>query len=183
MHKSSSRRASCGVSLVELLIAISIAAIVLGLGAPAMGSLIDDYRRSSFTNELLGALSLARSEAIKRGQRVTLCPSRDGVSCTPATDWDAGWIAFADLNANAVRDAVEPLIQAGRSAPGSVSAWGNGSMSGYVSYVPLGTTRAVSGAFQSGSIRVCAGGRERVLVVSRGGRVRVDQAEPCTQRS
>ena len=51
----------------------------------------------------------AQSEAIKRNGVVSLCPSRDGTTCTPSGEWSAGWLIFVNLDRDspAARDAGE----------------------------------------------------------------------------
>ena len=50
--------------------------------------------------QLVGALNMARSEAIKRGVRVTLCKSADPdattPACAPGAAWNQGWLVFVD---------------------------------------------------------------------------------------
>ena len=46
------------------------------------------------TNELLSALHITRSEAVKLNSKVTICSSSDGKSCSGSTDWSNGWIVF-----------------------------------------------------------------------------------------
>src|SRR4030067_601946 len=88
-----------GYSLYDLIITSAVAS-VLGVGAMGMSSLLQDARMTAATNQLMGHLSLARSEAIKRNARVTLCKSRDAVACTDASAWQEGWLVFADDNKN-----------------------------------------------------------------------------------
>lgn len=168
-----------GFTLVELIAVVAVLVILISLGAPAFLGWRDDIRLSSYTNELHGALNLTRSEAIRRGQRVTVCVSRDGAFCANDVHWDAGWVLFVDQNGNARRDADEVLIRSGVYPATGLSARGNGTMTRYVSYVPSGTTRAVSGALQMGSIRICGERAQRTLVVSVSGRVRVQRGGPC----
>ncbi len=78
-----------GFTLIEMLVTVAILAIILGIGVPSLQPLIERYRISAASNRLFTALTTARSEAIRRGQDVTL--SRTGVS------WAGGWrIAAGD---------------------------------------------------------------------------------------
>lgn len=101
-----------GFNLVELLAAISIAAIMAAIGVPSFRFVTVSNRMSSEVNLLLGDMQFARGEAIKRGLPVTACISTDGASCvTSGTNWSGGWILFVDTNSNATVDAGEPVIR------------------------------------------------------------------------
>lgn len=87
-----------GVSLIELMISIVVLSIILLVGVPSFQNTLESSRARTVTNDLAGALQLARSEAIKRKANVTVCIS-DGAS-TPAcgasnTDWSDGWLVVA----------------------------------------------------------------------------------------
>jgi type IV fimbrial biogenesis protein FimT len=106
-------RASQGVSLVELLAAISIIAIAGALAMPGFTDLRHNTARTAAVNDFFHALFLARSEAIKRGGVVSLCKSSDGNTCMNRTaDWNAGWIVFAngDRDDPPRRDDNEPVL-------------------------------------------------------------------------
>ena len=66
---------SLGFTLVELMVTVVIVAIVLGLAAPSFQDMLRQNRAVSLVNELAASINLARSEAIKRGTRVTVCKS------------------------------------------------------------------------------------------------------------
>lgn len=89
-------KSETGFTLIELIVTVAIAAIVLGIGLPMMSSFARDTRMASRTNELVTALNYARTEAVERGEFVSLCPSSDEASCTGNTDWTVGWIVWED---------------------------------------------------------------------------------------
>jgi type IV fimbrial biogenesis protein FimT len=85
-----------GVSMVELLIVLTIAAILLAIGTAAYRNVTASYRISSEINGLLGDMQYARSEAIKQGQNVAICVSTTGTDCAKNnTNWNLGWIVVA----------------------------------------------------------------------------------------
>jgi len=96
------------MNLVELLITIGIAAILTAMGVSSYKYVTNSSRVSSEINGLLGDMQVARSEAIKRGQYVTVCPSSDGATCQTAGTWASGWIVFTDFNANGTVDTGAP---------------------------------------------------------------------------
>lgn len=104
-------------TLVELVITVAIAAIVLGLALPSFNTQIRNNSSVALGHEFASALNFARSEAIKRGARVSICASNNGVACVGA--WTDGWLIFVDsaLSDNAIAPvfapapAVPPVLQ------------------------------------------------------------------------
>jgi type IV fimbrial biogenesis protein FimT len=86
-------RVNSGFSIVELMIAITIVAILLTMAVPTFkdASLASQLRSSA--NNLLSSARLARSEAIKRNVPVTLCVSTNGTTCAGG-GWEQGWIVM-----------------------------------------------------------------------------------------
>jgi type IV fimbrial biogenesis protein FimT len=90
-------RRVAGVSLIELLVVVCVAAILMGIGMSSYKNITVSYRMSGEINGLLGDMQYARSEAIKQGYNVVICVSTTGINCTSgSTRWDQGWIVFAD---------------------------------------------------------------------------------------
>jgi len=102
-----------GFTLIELLMALVIAAILLTVGVPSMRDLIRNNRLITATNMFVSTLNIARSEAIKQGRTAQLCVSSDTdtvtPSCTAETNWQLGWIAWVDSNADGNLDPGETL--------------------------------------------------------------------------
>lgn len=97
-----------GVTLVELMVTVIVAATILGIGIPSFRNLIINNRMVSQANELIGIVTLARSEAIRRNSTVTLCRAgaNDATACantSETTAWDH-WI---------IRTASGDIIQRG----------------------------------------------------------------------
>jgi type IV fimbrial biogenesis protein FimT len=70
----------CGFTLIELMVGVAVLAIALGVGVPSMSEFIKNSRLAAHTNDLLTSLHLARTEAIKRNARVTLCKSANAAT-------------------------------------------------------------------------------------------------------
>lgn len=105
-------RSSCyGMTLIELLLVVSVVAILLANALPSFRETIMDSRRTAAINELVGTIQFARGEAAKRNREVVLCPSGGGRQCT-ADPWNLGWLVFANLDKDspARLDAGEPLL-------------------------------------------------------------------------
>lgn len=82
-----------GFSLIELMVAVAILAILAGIAAPSFLNMVAQNRLSSQTNDLSGAVQFARSEAIKRNQPITLCRAATATAteCADGADW-VHWI-------------------------------------------------------------------------------------------
>ncbi len=93
-----------GFSLIELMVVLSIAAILIGIGVPSFRTLIQNQRMTTTVNDFFAAINLTRSEALQRGVRVDMVAAGDG------TDWGKGWIVFVDENSDQILDANEKLI-------------------------------------------------------------------------
>ena len=91
-----------GFTLLELMITISVAAVLIAVGVPGMQDFVSSNRRAAEVNALVAALQFARSEAVARNRLVIMCPSTDGASCAASTEWEDGWIVHVDLNDDAV---------------------------------------------------------------------------------
>jgi len=86
-----------GVSSLGLLAAL-LPALCFTLLAPPLFSLLSDPAETQLLqgNSLAAHLEYARSEALRRVQTITVCPSRDGRHCRLDGDWHRGWIIFTD---------------------------------------------------------------------------------------
>jgi type IV fimbrial biogenesis protein FimT len=85
-----------GFTLVEMMITIAVMALVLSLAVPSFTNMIRNNRLASGSNELISALTYARSEAVKRRLNVSVC-ARDGDACsTDVNNWGQGWLIFTD---------------------------------------------------------------------------------------
>jgi len=85
-----------GMTLLEMMVTISIVVILVTTGVPGMIELIRDTKQSTYVMDIVSHLNYARTEAIKRGRMVTVCPSNDGAACLGVARWHSGWITFAD---------------------------------------------------------------------------------------
>lgn len=164
-----------GVSLIEILVTLAIAGILSSLAVPSFKSTILDNRLNSQISSLMSHVNRARSEAIKRNVRVTLCKSPDGATCTKTGNWNQGWIVFVESsNENGRRDAGETILQTHGPLKGNNTMTVTGNISDYISFVGNGFSRTASGAIQTGSIALCDGRKDdskaRAIQVSATGR-------------
>ena len=87
---------SAGFTILELMIAVTVLGILLGIGVPSFQGIIRQNRLAAQTNELLAAAAMARSEAVKRGATVSICPVSAADQNLCGNDWSNGWLVFSD---------------------------------------------------------------------------------------
>ena len=109
-------KGQAGVTLIELLIVVILAAILMSIGVPSYRYVTTSNRTTTEINSLLGDLQYARSEAARQGQFVTVCVAQSTTSpyscAASGTDtWQKGWIIFVDLNNDATVDANDPVLR------------------------------------------------------------------------
>ena len=101
-----------GLTLIELLVALAVAAILITVGAPAMTSMLERFRAQDAVSQWRGDLVYARQVAAAYQTSVTVCPMGGTASCDG--DWTGGYTAFIDVNSNGTLDAEdESLYQRG----------------------------------------------------------------------
>ncbi len=92
------------------MIVMVVAAVVLAIGAPQFSEFRRNNRLSGASNDLLAALQLARTEAIKRQSPVAVCATADPRAAQPACTAGpfSGWMVFDDADGDCQRGAGEP---------------------------------------------------------------------------
>jgi len=170
-----------GFTLVEVLIGLAIASALLLAATRSLGSWIPRTQQRNHAEALVQALHHARSEAIKRGHRVDLCPSADGATCDPAGRWELGWLLFADPDRDGDRSAGEEVVRREAHAGDGITVRGNRPVADYVSFTSQGLARLTTGALQMGTFTVCKPGQNALeVVLANGGRPRLqDVPVPC----
>ncbi len=103
--KTATRTGPAGFTLVELLVAVAVLGIVVGWAIPSMYSLISQNRLTATSNQLVGLIHHARSEALKTAGRVWVSPMTDGGT----SSWSLGAVIWVDSNGDGVRAAGESV--------------------------------------------------------------------------
>jgi len=173
-----------GFTAIELMVVVSIVAILAALAAPSFTPLIENWRVRTVSEQLRATLYYARSEAIKRGGRVVVQKLSNNGSCTTAvttTEWDCGWFVCHDTNDNGSCGATEPILQRNET-PSQVQV----SRSGGGATIKFNRWGLVSGNWPGFSIvptlKSTTSSAARGLCMSSGGSIRVISPEemPCT---
>jgi type IV fimbrial biogenesis protein FimT len=102
-------RVSRGFTLIELMVAISIVAILLAIALPSFQGTIRSNRLATTTNEFISSIALARSEAIRSSRGAAVCASTNGTAC--GGTWNDGWLVWADADGDAAIDSGETIVR------------------------------------------------------------------------
>lgn len=172
-----------GFTLVEAMVVLAIAAILATAALPAFDAMVKNNRRVTAVNDFVTSLHIARSEAITRNQRITLCPSTDGAVCAVSPDgWESGWLIFTDLDGDGLIDTVDgdEILYTGEPLSGDLRLVSSEFTDNLV-YSPNG--RARSGTTTSGTMLLCDAGVEdpsRAVIINMTGRPRVTHETSAT---
>ena len=174
-------------TLIELMIAIAVAAIVLTLGVPSFNRVMERNQLTAHINDLVSTLHFARSEAVRRNDDVKVCHSADGVNCGGA-GYEDGWIVFIDEDGDdSWDDPTEELIRVNAQIPNNYTLQVNGNMDAFV-YRAKGDTSG-QGRFvlcknndltKSRAIFIGPGGRTRLAPLDANGIPEVSPGNPIT---
>jgi type IV fimbrial biogenesis protein FimT len=178
-----------GFTLIEVLVALSIIAVLLSLAAPSFKSMIQSNNMTSTVNGFLADMRFARSEAIRRGGNVVMCRSDSPEAANPtcgsgsSAGWESGWIIFHDLSGNGNKISTEPLlrVQGPISVVNTITEGGAATKFTFTATGRLTSSGMTSILF--GSPPVFASTAQRTVCVSIGGRARINGdgfTYPCT---
>jgi len=146
---------AAGFTLLELMLVITIAALILGIGVPNMRQFILNNRMTAAANDLLAAVYTARGEAVKRNTQVMMCFSTSPRAATPDCNGDGtqGWVVFVDAadvdvaaatDNNGVVDGGEPVLLRHDALPGTIRVQSRpAGNKGYVAFNAAGFSRQI----------------------------------------
>ena len=169
------RSFSRGFTLIELMIAVALTALLLGLAVPALDMFTTNARQTGAINDFVSSMHIARSTAVTTNFRTTVCASESGINCEPV-DWDRGWIVFNDRDADQAVDNDENIVASSNGIDGlSIQS---GEFGQFLMYRPNGRVMTTSAAGNAGQFTVCdnrGSDYAKVLIVDLSGRPRLSK--------
>lgn len=150
-------RSQNGFTLYEILITLLIVGVVMTLGLPNLTAFTQNSRVTTTANDLLTSLYLARSEAARSKNNITVCSSDEAVLPRVCNGtFDDGWIIFVDSNnPAAVRDVLtENLLRAYPAIDADIDILTNGGAT-YFSFAGTGLGRGNVNGTALQTARIC----------------------------
>jgi type IV fimbrial biogenesis protein FimT len=126
------RKPTLGFTFIELVMTVAVMAVVITIGLPSFQSVIVSTRLSTYTNDMVGALNLARSEAVKRNKNVAIA--------SDAAGWQNGWTVFVDEDGNGSLDYNEEVIRKYDTVGQNISLKIPANLGSSITYQPSGRT-------------------------------------------
>ena len=101
-----------GFTLIELMVVVTLIGVMIAIAVPSFAAFVSNYRATSAANDLLQAITQARTEALKQGRRVTIAPNLAGPAylASPSGSWSNGWTIFVDYNNDQTLNGSDVLI-------------------------------------------------------------------------
>jgi type IV fimbrial biogenesis protein FimT len=163
-----------GFTLVELVVTLTVLGILTGIAVPQFTDFLRNSRRAATINELVASLTLARSEAVRRGAQVVVCKAVDDTACLSGAGdtWQAGWLVFVNTDADSppVVDPDETVLKVRTDQAGVYQVRPSAAVDDFIVFGADGS------ALQDGSFTYCdtrGAPRARAVVVSPVGRIRL----------
>ncbi|SIS41512.1 type IV fimbrial biogenesis protein FimT [Thalassolituus maritimus] len=159
-----------GFTLLELLVVVAISGILLGVGLPAMGALIERNQFEAEVSALHRAVALSRSMAVYRGEAVSLCPLDNLGNCSD--QWSNSLSIFADTDRSGSLDENEVIIKVLPALSGdSSNLIRDFNRSSAVMFYPSGSAFG-----RNGTMKVCLRSTPNLsatIIISGSGRIRM----------
>lgn len=167
---------SGGFTLIELVVAMALAAVAAAIALPSLAALIERDRNTEALHRLTVSLALARISAIRQGRPVSVCPSRDGRHCLQEGLWSGGWLVFSDPRRRGEPAVPSAIIEAFEGTGGGLRVSTTPGRS-RVTYDALGWSAGSNATF-----RVCSADGLMLgkVVVNNAGRTRMERPRTAT---
>ncbi len=163
-----------GFTLLELMVVVTIAAILMAIAIPSFNEAIRNNRLTTYANNLVTAMNLARSEAIKQGMPVTVRRVDNLSSTNSGANWEDGWDVFTDVNGNGAFNAGDILIRTYPPLQNNYTLRGNAVFPAFINFTANGQSNG-AGIFMVCDDRdnnaIAEANTSRLIMVNALGRV------------
>ncbi|KFN51574.1 hypothetical protein N790_04555 [Arenimonas malthae CC-JY-1] len=138
-----------GFTLLELVITVAVLAIALGIAIPSFQGITNRNRLTSVANEVVAAMQLTRMEAIRRNQRVVMCPSTNGTTCS-----GGNWMRMIVREADAAGEVIREFQFTGRGL--AIKSSSNVDDNNQIAFTSSGFARVGGTTNAAGGLSVCS---------------------------
>jgi type IV fimbrial biogenesis protein FimT len=168
-----------GFNLLELMAAVTVLGILVAVGVPSFTQMLRNNNAVASTNELVVALSAARSEAVRRGLPVAVCartgPTTDVCRTGTANNWGDGWLVFTDAAGNVGEvSAGDEILQRFDAAAAGITMLSNDRPVVRFGASGLPPSGAVDTTFTI-KHNVCTGNNQRTIKITATGRLHTNK--------
>jgi len=146
-----------GLTLIELMVTLAVAIILVTVGMPMFTGMAANNRAAAQTNDLVSALKLARSEAVKRSEIV--------VARRAGAAWTDGWLVFVDDDGNDSLDSGEDVLRNWEALAGASVGSGGAD---FVSFAATGENNGPQVDFELDQADATGSSRRCVSVTATG---------------
>lgn len=162
-----------GFTLVELMLTLSIAAIVMTLAVPNMSIFLAQNQSSQQSHDFIAALQLGLSDAENNTAPVVLCAKNPAnntcinYTTSPSlTAWNSGWLLFRDNNSDgAYTDGTDELIKIQVNPSNLVNI---AAISSAITITNAGTISRGTGNYEFSPKKCVSNSRHRIIVTASG---------------
>ncbi|WP_444895258.1 GspH/FimT family pseudopilin [Microbulbifer sp. ANSA003] len=173
-------RKQYGFTLIEMMTTLVVLSVLIGIAVPKFTDMINNSRSVALAEDFIGALNYSRSEAIRRGERVSICASTNGASCGAANTWDQGWIVFVDSAATdkAGTPVVDTVLRVWDvDDPDASITVDQGAATNFIRYTSLGTLGRFTDTTIVAKNSKCISSNARSMTVGAAGLITVARAD------
>lgn len=134
-----------GYNAIEIMLCLVISTLLLCSALPQLKQLKQRTQEVQWTNQLLGHIHYARSQAVFSKAHVSLCSGL--ANCNQQPNWHEQLLAFIDRNGNGRLEAEDQLIRTLALPTDAHWRWSAPLNKTHLTYQADGTTKALNGTF------------------------------------